>query len=102
MRLAKQWLMNAHTTARMLAAEVLAVILPDAYTGDERTRSATVLLRDPDGHLEVRSMPARDVLADRRSWTRPRARSSATKWKRCPREAEASRARARGRTISSS
>ena len=58
--------MNAHTTARMLAAEVLAVILPDAYTGDERTRSATVLLRDPDGHLEVRSMPARDVLADRR------------------------------------
>ena len=58
--------MNVQTNARMLAAEVLAVILPDAYTGDERTRSATVLLRDPDGRLEVRSMPAREVLADRR------------------------------------
>lgn len=58
--------MNAHTTARTLASEVLAVILPDTFTGDQRTRSATVLLRDADGHLEVRSVPARDVLADRR------------------------------------
>lgn len=38
--------MNAQTTARMLAAEVLAVILPDACTGDERTRRATPIL-DP-------------------------------------------------------
>jgi hypothetical protein len=50
----------------MPGAEVLAVILPDAWTGDERSRSATVLLRNVDGCLEVRSLPARDVLADRR------------------------------------
>jgi hypothetical protein len=57
---------NAGTSAQSLAAEVLAVILPDTWSDDERARSATVLLRNADGCLELRSLPARDVLADRR------------------------------------
>jgi hypothetical protein len=57
---------NAGTSSQMLAAEVLAVILPDTWTDDERARSATVLLRNVDGRLELRSLPTRDVLADRR------------------------------------
>lgn len=59
--------MNNSLTLPALPAEVLAVILPDATVGSEhRPRYATVLLRNADGRLEVRTLPTRDVLADRR------------------------------------
>lgn len=45
--------------------EVLAVFLPDIAAGAE-DRRATVVLRDSDGRIEMRSMDARQVMADRR------------------------------------
>ncbi len=52
--------------------EIVAVLLPE----DDPGRPATVLLRTAAGHLEVRSLPTREVLADgrlRRGCVRPGA-----------------------------
>jgi hypothetical protein len=45
--------------------EVLAVFLPDIADGAGERR-ATVVLRDADGRIEMRSIDARQVMADRR------------------------------------